>query len=487
MIVGLYTSRIMLNALGVDNYGIQNVVGSIVSMTSVITGAMSSAISRFLTYGIGQGDKKRLKTIFSTSMNVQIILSVIAVFVLEIVGVWFLNFQANIPIDRMVAANWVLQCSIITTILTLVCSPFQATLIAHEHMTIYAYMSIVDVFLKLLVCYLIAIYEGDRLILLSVLYVGVYLFLQVSYSWYCGKHFYEAHYNWRVLDKKLLKEMTSFSGWNLFGNTAWMLNTQGVNMLINVFFGVAFNAARGIAVTVNAAIQSFITNFMVAFTPQITKNYAVGNFEYTYTLVNRGAKFSWLLMYMFIVPVVMEADMLLKLWLGNPPEYSAMFLRLAVFESLAVQSGSVLLQLIQADGHIRRYSVEVSFFGFMVFPITWIAFLCGFPVWFPYLIFIIIYFNLNIIRFINLKRLMNFSVRRFLREALLPCILVSITAFILPLCVSLSMSPGLPRFIIVVFLSILWTGLCAFFIGLTKNERMFFINRVKIVINKIKL
>ena len=484
MIVSLYTSRIMLQALGIEDYGVNNVVGSIVSMTGMITGVMAAAISRFLTFEFGKGDINRVKTVFSTSVNAQLIISAIIVIVLELIGVWFLNNKASIPADRMVAANWVMQCSIISTVISLMASPFNAVIIAHEKMSVYAYMSIIDVSLKLAICFMIKAYGGDRLILLALLNVAVALIVQMLYVWYSYRNFEESHYDRHIFDKPLLKEMTSYSGWNLFGNTSWILNKQGVNMLVNVFFGVVFNAARGIAGQVNSAIQAFVGNFTTAFSPQITKSYASGDIDYAISLSNRATKFTWLMTYVFLVPVFMEAETLLRLWLGEVPEFSAMFLRFAMFESLAVTSGSALFKLIQATGDIKRYEIVISLFGVLVFPISWFAFRLGAPVWTPYLCFIIDYFLLNIIRITTLKRLMDYSAVRFLTDTLLPCIIVSITSFMLPALLAALMEQSIMRFIVMVPISVLWTGTCCYVFGLSKGERRAITDKVFTLIQK---
>lgn len=320
MLVGLYTGRVMLQALGIEDFGINNVVAGIVTMSSLITGIMSQAISRYITYTLGRGDKDGLSKIFSTSINAQIVMSVIAVIVLKVLGLWFLSNEASIPSGRMEAAHWVFQCSLVTLVIGLISSLYNALLVAHERMGIYAYTSIAEVLLKLAVVILIISYDGDRLILLAILNVLVGLMMRIFYGWYCGKHFREAHYNIRIFDKGLIKELTIFSGWNLLNNGAWIFATQSVNMLVNVFFGVAYNAARGIAQTVNGAVQSFVGNFTMAFSPQITKTYAAGDKEYAIKLGNQGTKFSWLMMYVFIVPVCCEAETLLRLWLGQVPE-----------------------------------------------------------------------------------------------------------------------------------------------------------------------
>lgn len=479
MIVGLYTGRVMLHALGVDNYGINNVVGGIVSMSSLITATMSAAISRYITVSIGKGDKAVLNKVFSTSINAQIIMSIIAIIFLEIFGLWFLNSQANIPTDRMLAAHWVFQCALISLVIGLVSSPYNALLVAHERMGIYAYTSIAEVVLKLAVVFIIMVYGGDRLILLAILYIIVALLMRGFYGWYCGRHFEEAHYCPALFDRGLLKEMTVFSGWNLINNGAYVFATQGVNMLVNVFFGVAYNAARGIAQTVNGAVQGFVGNFTMAFSPQITKSYAAGDKAYAIALANRGTKFAWLMMYIFIVPVCCEAETLLKLWLGEVPEWSALFLRFAMFESLAVTSGQNLFRLIQADGNVSKYTIHAAITAGLIFPLAWLAYCLGAPVWMAYMIFIIDFLALNLVRFYDLQRLMPFSIRQFLRDAFIPSIIVSITAFVVPLILCYYMEPGIMRFLINVPISVLWTCLCCIVFGLTKNERLFFWNKIK--------
>lgn len=486
MIVGLYTGRVMLQALGIDNYGINNVVGGIVAMSSLITGTMSQAISRYITYALGKGDKEHLKTMFSTSVNAQVVMSLIAVIVLEIGGLCFLNTVAQIPSGRENAAFWVFQCSLISLAIGLVSSPYNALLVAHERMGIYAYTSIAEVILKLAICFIIMTYRGDRLVLLAVLTVLVGLGMRVFYGWYCGKNFEEAHYSSKIFDKGLLKELTVFSGWNLLNNGAYIFATQGVNMLINVFFGVAYNAARGIANTVNSAVQSFVGNFTMAFSPQITKSYASGDKAYAIHLCNRGTKFSWLLMYIFIVPVCCEADTLLRLWLGKAPEWSALFLRFAMFESLSVCSGQNLFRLIQSDGNVKNYTVHAAITAGFIFPLTWIAYLLGTPVWLSYVIFIIDFLVLNLVRFYDLKKLMPFSIRQHIKDAIVPCLIVSVTSFIIPLVVCYYMNPDTIRFLVNVPISVLWTIICCILFGLTKNERNFFWDKAKLITAKLK-
>lgn len=486
MIVGLYTGRLMLQALGVDNYGINNVVGGIVAMSSLVTGTMSQAISRYITYALGKGEREQMKIMFSTSVNAQIVISVLAVILMEIFGLWFLNSGAQIPEGRENAAFWVFQCSLVSLVIGLVSSPYNALIIAHERMAVFAYTSVAESLLRLIICFVIMAYGGDRLILLAILTVFVGLGMRVFYGWYCGKHFEEARYCIRLFDKKLLKELTVFSGWNLLNNGAYTFATQGVNMLVNVFFGVAYNAARGLAITVNSAVQSFVANFTMAFSPQITKSYAAGDKEYAIFLGNRGSKLAWFMMYIFIVPVCCEADTLLKLWLGKVPEFTALFLRFAMFESLAITFGQNLFRLIQADGQVKIYTIHAAITAGFIFPLTWVAYLFGAPVWMSYVIFILDFIVLNIVRMYDIKRLMTFSIRQFLRDAVWPCMKVSVISFIVPLIICYYMQPTILRFFINVPIAVLWTGLCCVTFGLTKGERFFIGDKMKVLLEKVR-
>lgn len=484
MAVGLYTSRVMLQALGVDNFGINNVVGGIVAMSSFLTGAFSQAIIRFITYAIGEGDKHRMKVVFSTSVNVMIAMSIIVVIALEVIGVWFLNYQADIPDGRMAAAYWVLQCSIVILVLNLINSPYNALIVAHERMSIYAYVSIVEVVLKLAVCFTIMVFAGDRLILFAVLNAIVALGLRVYYTWYCKSNFTEAKYEYSLFDKSFFKEMTQFTGWYMVGNAVWVFNTQGLNMLINVFFGVVLNAARGVAVSVTSAITTFVNNFTVAFVPQITKSYASGDMERVLLLVFQGTKFTWYLIFLFIIPVFWEADTLLRLWLVNPPEYASLFLRFALFESWSIIISFALHNVILASGKLKRVQLRVAAFTSLIFPVTWLCFWLGTPAWFSYLVFILLNTLAKGFTIAELKRIINFPVARFMKECVLRCTIFTIIAFVVPGAIVYIIPQSTGRFFIVVPIAILWTMFCVYFLGLDNSERETTKSLIKKLTNK---
>lgn len=484
MAVSLYTSRIVLETLGVDDYGIYNVVGGVVTMFTVLSGSLSSAISRFITFELGHGDIKKLKLIFSISVTIQFFIAIGILLIAEIVGVWFLNEKMNIPADRLLAANWVLQCSIVTLMINLVSVPYNAAIIAHEKMSAFAYVSIFEVTLKLLIVYMLYISSYDKLIVYAILLMLVALIIRMIYGVYCKKHFEEASYL-LVWDRNVFKEMLEFSGWNFLGNASYLLNTQGVNMLINMYFGVAVNAARGIAVQVNGAVMTFVSDFTVAINPQITKSYASGDLQYMYKLLNQGTKFVFFIMYFFVVPFVLEAETILSIWLKEVPEQSTIFLRLVLLASLASISGNELSYGIISTGQIKNYQLAVSFIGVMVFPLTWIAYELGASASCTYLFFIVIYVSLNIIRLQFLKKLIHFPLRAFLIEAVKPISIVAISAFILPGMVVYLMSPSLPRMILVFTISFISTGSIIYRWGLTGSERNFIVVKSKELIKKM--
>ena len=470
MLISLYTSRVVLNTLGVSDYGIYNVVGGVVMMFSVISSSLSSSISRFITYELGHGNFVRLQRIFSTSVNIQIGISLIIFVLAESFGVWFLNVQMNIPSGRITAANWVLQCSLLSFIINIISVPYNACIIAHERMSAFAYISILEAVLKLAIVYTLVISPFDKLVTYSVLLVAVSLLIRLTYGQYCKRNFAESRYKF-VYDKPLIKEMTGFAGWTFFGNGAYMLNVQGVDMLINVFFGVTLNAARGVATQVQNAVMQFVNSFTVAMNPQITKSYAAGEMDYMYRLVCRGARFSFFLLFIFTVPIVCEADYILRLWLKIVPEHAPVFLRLTLFGALMTLLGNSMLTAVSATGKIRRYQLWVTIVGCWVFPLTWVAFLVGFPASATYVIYIIIYFLLVFVRLYIAKDLLNFPVKLYVTDVMLRVTVVSAVSFVLPLLLIRNMDEGFLRFCAICVVSVAATLLTVLLFGLEGSER----------------
>lgn len=485
LLVTLYTSRVILNTLGVSDFGIYNVVGGVVSIFSVISGSLSSSISRFITYELGYGDINKLKRIFSTSINIQIGISLVILILAEIFGVWFLNTKMNIPTDRLTAANWVLQCSLISFIINLISVPYNACIIAHERMSAFAYISILETVLKLAIVYMLLISPYDKLVTYVILIVIVSLIIRLIYGWYCNRNFDESHYKF-VYDKTLIKEMTGFAGWSLFGNGAYMLNVQGVDMLINIFFGVTLNAARGLATQVQNAVMQFVNNFTVAVNPQITKSYASGDINYMNRLVCDGAKFSYFLLLIFMIPIVCEADYILHLWLKTVPEYAPVFLRLSLFGSIMTLLGNTMLTAIFATGNIKRYQLWVTIVGCLVFPLTWIAFEFGLPPEATYIIYIIIYFLLIFVRLYIAKDLLKFPVKTYLIDVMLRITIVSIIAFILPLLIIFNFEECFWRLCLSCIVSTFSSVLIISVLGLKETERKIIYNKLIKLTHKLK-
>ena len=486
MAVSLFTSRVILNTLGVEDYGINNVVGGIVTMFSVLSGSLSSSISRFITFELGKGNIERLKTIFSTGVNIQLGMSVLIIIIAEAVGIWFLNAKMNIPADRMVAANWVFQCAILTFVLNLLSVPYNAAIIAHEKMSAFAYISVVEVSLKLIIVYMLMISPFDRLETYAVLLLLVGAVIRFIYGYYCKRHFEECTYHF-VFDKPVLKEMTGFAGWNFLGNGAYMLNTQGVNILMNLYFGVAVNAARGIATQVDAALKQFVNNFTTAVNPQITKSYAQGDLDYMHKLVCRSAKFSAFLMMFFAVPIILETNTILTIWLKTVPDYAVIFLQWIIISSFmdTVLANSLVTSMF-ATGKIKRYQIIVTTVGCLVFPLSWIAFKLGFEPQVGYILYFFIYTILLFVRLYLLKDMVKLPVMMYIREVLYKLAPVIVVGFAIPGILILTMDAGWLRLILVCLLSVLVTAASEYFIGLSNKEKDFVAEKIKLVIGKIK-
>lgn len=470
MVIGLYTSRVVLNVLGVEDYGTYNVVGGVVSMFSLLTASMSGSISRYLTFSLGKGDEKQLRRVFSVSLEVQMILAVVVVLAVEVVGVWFLNSQMKIPDGRLVAANWVMQCTLLSFVVDLLMVPYNASIISHERMNIYAYISIWDAVMKLAIVFALYLSPFDKLKSYAVLLLLVSTLTTMIYWLYCRRNFAECHFR-VVKDKALIKEMTSFAGWGMIGDGAWMLNTQGVNILMNLFFGVVLNAARGVATTVDNVVQGFVRNFMVALNPQIVKSYAAGDFTYMHRLIFMGSKYSYFLMLFFFVPISLETRTILTLWLNIVPDYAVVFTQLTLMSTMCLTLGNTMIPAVQATGKIRNYTIAMGGMALANFPLTWIAFSLGAsPVW-AYLIYFLIFFSMVFVRLYIVKGLIRLSIRDFVRNVLQKVAAVSVMAYIVPLSICLFQTASVFRMIEICLASSLCTALAVYFVGLNDIER----------------
>lgn len=486
MLIGLYTSRVILQSLGVENYGINNVIAGFLSMFGIITSSMSSAISRFITVELGKGNLSRLKLVFSTSISVQLFMGVLLVLLIETIGMWFVNTKMQIPQGREVAAQWCLHCATLTTFISLMSVPFNSAIIAHEKMSAFAYMTILDAVLKLLICYVLFISPIDKLVTYAILGVCVSMIVTSIYWIYCLKNFEETSFRIRF-NRILFKEIWGFVGWNLFGQTAWILNTQGINMLMNLFFGVVVNAARGIAVQVNGIISSFVDNFMMALNPQITKSYAVGDKDTAFKLACRGCRFSFYIMYVLALPVMIESHQILHLWLGTPPNNAHIFMFWTIMSSFSVLLGNTLVTLQMAHGHIRNYQIWITVFGCIPFPLTWIAFIMGAPAVYSYYIFVVAYWALIFVRYHLVHNMTGIPARMYLGGVVLRTHVVGLLAAIIPIILFCSMQECILRLVAVVFASFCSSIGIIYLLGLDQTERVFFKEKIISVINTVKM
>ena len=483
LLIGLYTSRVVLNTLGVSDYGIYNVVGGVVSMFGIISSSLSSSISRFITFEIGHGDISKLKEIFSTSVLAQVILAIFMFLIMEVVGIWFLNYKMNIPITRLGAANIVMHCSIITFVFGLINTPFSAEIIAHEKFGIFAYITLAEACLKLLIVYLLDISPYDKLKTYAILLLFVAIFFQIVYMIYCRKKFEECAIRLKI-NKKLIKEMTGFAGWSFFGNASWILNSQGIDILINLFFGVTLNAARGIANQVNSVVQGFVSNFMVTMNPQITKSYAQNNFENLHKLVFAGAKYSYFLMLVISIPICLETKQLLGIWLKVVPDFSVAFVRLTLISTMIFVLGMTLTVAQTSTGKMKRMAIETSFLTFLEFPIVYVCFKYGLSAISCYIVHIIIYFSLLFVKIQIVKRDIRITYKGFIRSVLFKVLLVTILAIPIPLFIYCQLNESFLRLLFVSVASVLSSLLFIFSLGMNNNERKILISYVK---NKINL
>lgn len=471
MAISLFSSRVILETLGVEDYGIYSVVGGVVAMFSVISGALSSSISRFLTFEIGKkSPTEQLRNVFSTGINIQLGISVITLLLGEIIGIWFLNNKMNIPIDRLNAANWALQCSLLTFIVGLLSIPYNAAIIAYEKMSAFAYISILEALLKLVVVFLLYVSPIDKLVFYVVLLLVVALIIRTTYVLYCTRNFEITHYK-LIWDKGLLKQMTGFAVWNFFTNSAYIFNTQGVNILINIFFGVGVNAARGIAVQMETAIKKFVMDFTTAINPQIIKNYAAGNMDAMHKLICRGSKFSFLLMFCMSLPFLFETPTVLKLWLNKAPEHTVTFFRLAIICTMIDLLGNTGYTACMATGNIKKYVMAVTSAGCLVFPLTWGGYAMGMPVEACYIIFAFIYLLVDIIRLFLMKSMVGFPPGLFIKQVCSRIFLVSVAAVIVPIIIVNLVESSLTRFVLNGILCVASAIVSSYFLGLDSNER----------------
>lgn len=472
MAVSLYTSRVILHTLGVEDFGIYNVVGGVVAMFSVISGSLSAAISRFITYELGKGDKEKLIRIFSSSVTIQLGLGLIILILAEVIGVWFLNSKMTIPSSRMYAANWVFQLSILTFIINLISVPYNAAIIAHEKMSAFAYISILEVVAKLLIVYMLLWSPFDKLIFYAVLMASVALIIRFVYGYYCKRHFEECTYHF-IFDKELLKKMFGFAGWNFIGASSAILRDQGGNIIINLYCGPTVNAARGIAYQVNAAVQGFVTNFMTALNPQITKSFASGDMKYMKVLMFQGSRLSFYMLLLLSAPIILNTHYILGLWLKLVPEHTVEFVRLVLIYAISESISSPIVTGMLATGNIKKYQIIVGLLQMMNLPISYIFMLYGFAPEMVFVTAIIISQLCLIARLYIAHYALRISLKHFFMQVYLNVMVVTCISIIIPLIIVFILQESFYSFILSSIISLICTLLTIYFIGCNRKERVF--------------
>ena len=472
MAVSLYTSRVVLNTLGIEDYGLYNVVGGFVSMFTFLNGAMASATQRFLNFELGCGNKERLHKVFCTSINIHALISVIILLLSETIGLWFVYTHLNIPPDRFSAALWVYHASVLATIVMVMSIPYNAVIIAHERMGAFAYISVLEVVLKLLIVYLLVISDIDKLKLYAILMLLIQLLIRFIYGNYSGRHFVETRYRW-IWDKDLFKEMTGFAGWSLFGNIAAVAFTQGLNVLLNMFFGPALNAARGIAVQVQNAVVSFTTNFQTAINPQLIQSVAKNDFTRARMLLRISSKFSFFLLCLLGMPLIAIAPLVLNLWLKEVPEHTVWFVRLMLVISIWSCIANPLRIVNQAEGNIRKFQLYEGTVLLMIVPISYIV-LKVYKI--PELVFVVHLVIELLSSYIRIKIVLpkiRMSIKDYFKSIYLPLFAIfSITIlFFVFLTTHIGLKDNISSSILLCLLLEMFMSLLIYTVGLNKEER----------------
>ena len=471
MLVTLYTSRVILDALGVNDYGIYNVVGGFVSMFALISAALTSACSRFLNFEMGKGDITRQNVVFSTAVTIQWTLAIIVFILAEVIGVWYVNNVMVIPVERLTAANWCFQFSVFNFCMKLITVPYNASIIAHEKMKAFAYVSIYQGLAILVVSFIVNYEPFDRLVYYAFLLLCVQFSVRSAYQIYCRRNFVECVYR-RVFDKPLLMKMLSYSVWHLVGNGASVLKTHGVNIVLNLFYGPAVNAAKGLASQVDSAVNQFVGNFMMAMNPQITQSYAKGDLKYMFQLICKGSRLSFYLIFILSLPIIVNTHYILGLWLKKIPDYTVIFTQLTLLVMIFASLSKTLITAQNATGNVRNYQLVVGGINLLNLPISYVClYLGGNPE-----IVVIVAICVEAIAFLARIFMLPFTIPEFntisyLCEVGIRCLLVCVIAYPIPYVLHGMMSENFMSFVINVVVCFLVSIVTVLYVGCNKGER----------------
>ena len=486
MFISLYTSRKILEALGVMDFGIFNVVGGVIAMLSFLNGSMSVATQRFLSVELGRNNLEGYNHVFSTSVLIHSIIAALILVAGETVGLWFVNTHLSIPTERMYAANWVYQATAFSAILGVLQTPYNASIVSHEHLHIYAYLGLGESFGKLLLVFALLVSPYDRLVVWGgAMFVLQFLLAMICRA-YCIRQFSECKLRLE-LNKVIFNSMANFTGWNMFGTIAWLLKDQGVNILMNLFGGPVANAARGISCQVSSAIQNLTGGFQSAVNPQLTKRYAAHELKATCNLLCKSSKISYFLLFTIALPIMMEADFILNLWLVEVPPRTALFTRIIIIEALLNVLGGPMITSLLATGNIKRYQIVVSISLLFIIPVAYVLLKSGYPIETPLIVSVIFVMIGNIVRLMFCKKQLGLAFSQYICDVVFPIAVVSTLAIIFPLCVHLYMSKGWIRLLITIFVSCAAVGILTYTFGLTASERSLISYYVKSKVKKFSV
>lgn len=478
MLIGLFTSRVVMIQLGVTDWGVYNAVAGVVTMFGVVTASLSSAVSRFITFELGRGDSGRVSRAFSSSLAIQASLALVVIILTETLGMWYLGSKMQLPPDRSAAAIVVLQMAMVSMTVNLVAVPYNAVILAHEHMGVFARIGIIEGVLKLAMALLLYLSPSDKLKTYAILLALVSIVVRSIYAAYCRRHFPEVR-GPKNFDRGMLRDMAGFAGWNFIGTGAWLFNTQGINQLMNHFFGVLANASYGVAATVDGMVRQFAQSFNNAVNPQIVKSYAAGKTGYCFELVCKGAKFSWLLLLFLTVPFCFETETILNLWFkGIVPASAPLFTRLVLIGTMVDMLGYSLAQLALASGEVRRYYLVVGPVSFLVFLLSWVLYRCGMPASVSYYVFIAVYTVLLGLKLLLMRRMAAFPAGRFVRDVLLRIAPPTIAAVVASMLVRTAFAPSLTRLLLTLLCSTFSICIFAWLFSLEKGEKAYALEKL---------
>lgn len=483
IVVNLYAVRVIWQVLGVDNYGIYNLVGGIVTMFSFLNNAMVASSQRFISFELGRENYNRLNNVFSISVAIHFMLAIVIILLGETGGLWLLNEKLNIPESRIYAANWVFQCSVLAFAVNVVSVPYNACIVAHEHMKAYGYFSVLEVILKLMIVFLLVLIPYDKLITYSLLVLGVTILMRLIYGFYCKKHFSECRYKF-VSDHHLLRDMFSFAGWSFIGNLGFSVRDQGLNIVLNLFFNVAVNAARGVANQIGGVICGFAQSFQMAINPQLTKRFAAGEIQSMMKLLFTGCKYSAILMMLVVIPLFFASEQVLTLWLDDVAPYTVGFMQLILIMLLIDSMTGSITTALQATGRIKWFQIIISIIMVANIPIAWIWIKCDKDPYIITYVSIITTIMAFFARLLLLRREIIFSLRAFFSQVLARVILVCFPSAFVAWWIYSLFTKTFVHLVIFAILSVISIAIISFAVGLNSSERAIALQCARKIIRK---